>query len=671
MNTQTSAKDQLNPLSFPPETNLWFVLIVLASAGALFTTGNAVAFSLTYSPETGKEGHDIFTVSIGLVFLVLGLLAAFLFARLASSRQIRKREWIPFPPESDFTPTRDALAKMSQYLENVLSTLPNMPKNRVAFLWDGSSRGSDRPSGMAFGFRAQQYVCLREGLFTAFVLEQWDTVNAVLYHELSHIANRDTTKTTFARSIAQIAIFLLLAKIIIECLSGVYLAFSHMLIGLLDGRGLVAIWSGVQLWISMYLQWVVSGIVFLLLIDAALSGFLRAREYYADTRARSWFGFPDPLIQELLKVGDDSVESRDGNAGRSNHGRFFGKVYQIITLPWQLWREKIAPRHPSKQLRADTLQQPWNLFRPSSELAFFIAVMSGLSLFMYSGLSPAVMTLFSFLPFYLGSVLLWIFQILLFAFTMLIPFVGTIGLQIQRASFANRVLELKKSVFPWTGLVKTGVLLGLGLSTGLAFAYNGLAALGEPIRMVVSQLLMLILWSLILALIFIIWVLPMLRQSGQWLAATLTPNPPKGKGVWMITLSAITLLPLLITSFAFFVIFYFRVFVPDIVESMFITLNEAAGNQLTAEQLEQQLILVQGTVVLGFIAAVFIHFAVWAINWLAVKISVHRSRHLSESRLAQDGGMAADVYLPPWAKFPPPVGVPLPPEYEINTATES
>src|SRR5262249_21118864 len=105
-------QSQLNLFAFPSETDVRFLLLVLAAAGATLGLGMDVAHTaLGYvlPPETALSGRYFisFLCAVILVLFVFGL--AWQRAARAAADLIRRKNWQPFPPPSDDAAERDSL----------------------------------------------------------------------------------------------------------------------------------------------------------------------------------------------------------------------------------------------------------------------------------------------------------------------------------------------------------------------------------------------------------------------------------------------------------------------------------------------------------------------------------------------------------------------------------
>lgn len=134
--------------------------------------------------------------------------------------------------------------------------------------------------GVAFGRLGCSYVALSGGLVTQFYTDR-PAFRAVVLHELAHLRNADTDISYFAVAIWQAFVLVALAPFAIGLLA--------TLLRALDDLGLV-----------LNLAW--RAAVLAALVYVTRSAILRTRELYADVRALSWDGAGGALDRVLAQL---------------------------------------------------------------------------------------------------------------------------------------------------------------------------------------------------------------------------------------------------------------------------------------------------------------------------------------------------------------------------------
>lgn len=543
--TVTHERAQLNLFAFPSETDIRFLLLVLAIAGSTMILTVAIA--------------TIFTKSALIQFLC-GLIVTFsLFvvarnhAQKSAINTIEANRWQTFPPMDTDPYLSASHQQMALYIKKTVDNVPELASEKIQFIWDETSKASRLPTGMAFGYSDQQYVCLRQGLHDAFVqFPKTPTFQSVLMHELGHIANRDVSKTIFTTSLGRC--FFPIASIGIL----IFTAYTLWAVGdrLQQGISLTPTQPGIQEIISANIKL----ILLLLIVEIARSSILRVREYYADARARNWLGNTASLTQVLVthakKCSSASSTSRV-------------KQQPQKTVIWhffvQWFRDKIAPLHPTDRQRINRLENPRKMFEPSYELALLAGILSGISLnanTIYFSLLTEISNITGQLN-QLGQIadesnLLIVLTILLFFVLMLLaiaiffgvfiifgllPIVGTVGLQVQQAAFVDR-FQPKQS-----RLLTSQKVIGLSLVLGLSFV---LGCLLSPFVHALSMrsAVASIPWAGVLglaigwAVVFFVWIVSISKLAGNLYLKHIGSSIPHQKRRWLTRLSGVLLFPL-------------------------------------------------------------------------------------------------------------------------------
>ncbi|MCA1994635.1 MAG: M48 family metalloprotease [Coleofasciculus sp. S288] len=292
----------LNPFAFPSETDIRFLLLVLAIAGSTMILTQAVVGIFTKSAFIAVSCALV--VTIGLFITVRNQ------ARQSAAKTIRINRWQSFPPEDTDPPLSASHQRMDRYIQQTVERVPELASEKIQFIWDETSKASKLPTGMAFGFGKQQYVCLRQGLHDAFIqFPKSPTFQSVLMHELGHIANRDVSKTVFTASLGRCFFPIAILSVIVFTVYTLWEVVSRLRRGItLDSAQ-----PGIQEIINTNIKL----ILLLLVVEIARSSILRVREYYADARARNWLGNTIELTQlfseHLGKSSQKPLKSKSKN----------------------------------------------------------------------------------------------------------------------------------------------------------------------------------------------------------------------------------------------------------------------------------------------------------------------------------------------------------------------
>jgi Zn-dependent protease with chaperone function len=304
------------------------------------------------------EGYlPALVAALGVTAGVFGR-ARYLAQRDAQQR-IRDRQWQVFPPPAEGEKGR-SLQAMNHYLKGVLEQLPAVQASQPQFVWDEVNEGSDRPTGIAFGYGQRKYVCLRKGLHSAFLkARQSPLFNAILLHELGHLENQDVDKTILALTLGKT--FFPVALVLLGVLN-LYVVGSVFRKIAIQGS-LQPVLEGLPTILSINLKTV----LLMLLVDILLSSVLRVREYYADARAREWLGQPNPFFEVFA--------TESAQPPKLTSAQQPGWQQNILS-----WYNRLTLKHPAHKQRITALLNPSELSRPSREMALLSGLLSGLVL---------------------------------------------------------------------------------------------------------------------------------------------------------------------------------------------------------------------------------------------------------------------------------------------------
>lgn len=535
----------LNPFAFPSETDIRFLLLVLAIAGSTMILTQAVIGIFTKSA--------LITVSCALIVTISLFAIAHKQARQSAVKTIRKNRWQSFPPK-DADPSLSAShQRMERYIQQTVDRVPELASAKIQFIWDETSKASKLPTGMAFGFGKHQYVCLRQGLHDAFIqFPKSPTFQSVVMHELGHIANRDVSKTIFTTSLGRcffpIAIFSVM----------VFTFYTLLAVGdrLQRGISLDPAQPGIQEIINTNIK-----LIFLLLIvEIARSSILRVREYYADARARNWLGNSTDLTQLLSEhLGKTSQKSLKPKSKKQWYGLAIWGLFKL----W--FRNKIAPLHPTDRQRITRLENSRNFFSPSYEVALLAGFLSGVALnanmSIFNVLSeisnftgrlnqnvqmadePTFLVLLTVFLFFTLSLVFFAIFFAVFVIFGLMPIVGTVGLQIQQAAFADRAQPQQLRLLSLQKLVSLSLVLGLSFILGCLlspFVHALSMRTAEASIPWVGILGLAIGW----AVVFFVWTLSITQLAGRLYSNHIESNIPHQKRRWLTRLSGVLLFPL-------------------------------------------------------------------------------------------------------------------------------
>jgi Zn-dependent protease with chaperone function len=362
MESDTTRVRRLNPFSFPAETNIRFTLLILAVLLlAISTTGASIAgLSLIFSPNTslrnipgllvteeysppsndelknpgsGQEALLKFfreevvvyirILAWPIVFMVITFFIGAIAYYTHPTLLRRKGKLKPLPRDKDALLQGEVLSLAD--LAGI-SPAPIVELNKNRCLWNMQ----------AFGLKGH-YMLGMDGGVQRMLRQTPELIQAMILHELGHIANHDIGRYFFAKAL-RIPAFLL--------------AGTPLIVGVVVNEirnyvlGLSAPLSNISVFVYLY-----TSIEIILLVTILLSIYtdlLRVREYYADWRVVLWG--KEESLSCILK---------------SHMGTKKSKVW-----PPQF--------HPRAQDRLEALQDPSSLFRVTRELPFSVGVLIAL-----------------------------------------------------------------------------------------------------------------------------------------------------------------------------------------------------------------------------------------------------------------------------------------------------
>lgn len=639
--------NSIDPFLFPSETNARYLLLLVAIAGITLILADGVIGSILL-----RQGAlPAFLAALGVTAGVY--LRARQLARRDAQQRIKHHQWQPFPPAATGGKGR-SLQAMHHYLSAVVAQIPDVSTTQPQFVWDEVNEGCDRPTGIAFGYGTDKYVCLRKGLHDAFLkARQSPQFNAVLLHELGHLKNRDVDKTILALKLGK--------------------SFFPVAVVLLGMLNLYVVWSTVErMVIQGSLQPVLDGlpiilginvktIVLIALVDILLSSVLRVREFYADARAREWLGQPNAFF-EVFATEPDSARLAAPSLLR-----------QRLTQGYA----KLTRKHPTHKQRIAALLNPYELYRPSPEVALLSGLLAGLVLnsgvhFLGVGvveLNPLLLAINHFAEglesSYVNLVLLrliligldllfWAVFLAIFALLLglaVVPIVATVGLQLQAAAFSDS--SRQPAAKPFVALPQLALLalmLGLGLVLGCllvpvpkAFSLLGVSPLG------------LVGFVGLWAITFELWILPLVGLAKRVYGNHVGDQRPDRKRRFLTWLSAVALLPSVLTSSMAHVGFSVSAFDPEAIPV------EGLG-----------LILVS-LLVMGFGLQGAVWLVGWGIanqrGWLRQPCCPHCQAHAASQLSPGAACSACGAALSDWMRSPSPITLPSLPAPEPVAAT--
>jgi Zn-dependent protease with chaperone function len=538
---------RLDPLAFPAETDMRFLLLLLAAAGTTFGLADFTVYVFVPYVLADRTYDNLVSALSAFIIVALVFALAHRRAHRAARRLIASEQWTTFPPQSGDPLEQASLDRMRTHIDQLVVHLPAVAVQQPRFYWNATSGDSQTPAGMAFGYRRRPYICLNEGLHTAFLsAPRSDQFHAVLLHELGHIANRDISRTTFSvelgRTFTQVAL-------VLATLAEGYIVF-HLLRRLLSGKADVTDAQGM----GIIVQIAVGAALVIVLIEIIRASILRAREYYADTRARQWLGRAAPLVvvfgsrahaPSTVLVPPSAAVGLVQSAGRPLRTRL---------------RAYLAPLHPSPAQRITTLTNPRAMFAVDLWTTFVAGLLSGLALnanslvlgvllqlgnLAMAQLSRSVNSQLSsgaiqaiFVLFVLASVLTAALVIVLFIVFFLAPLVGTIGVMVQRAVFADQSVDSPGArLLPLRRLALLALLVGTGVVLG-----GNLTPASGVLSLQNRDWLLAPVFVLVWACVVMLWLLPLRWFAERIYRSHVGVQPPtfRRRSLAVLTTLAIT-----------------------------------------------------------------------------------------------------------------------------------
>ena len=211
-----------------------------------------------------------------------------------------------------------------------LCALADLPKPRIAVI------PTDVPNAFATG-RSPKHaaVAVTEGLWRRLEPQE---VEAVLAHELSHVANRDVLIMTLASFFAMLAAFLTRIGLYGGMFGGGYG-------GRRDSNGQ----NGVPVWLIIFVVSVVTYVISWILIRTIS----RYREYAADRGSALMTGAPENLMSALQKIasGITQIPQRDLREVAGMNAFF------IVPTNWRQQVGELFMDHPPLEKRLAALAQ--------------------------------------------------------------------------------------------------------------------------------------------------------------------------------------------------------------------------------------------------------------------------------------------------------------------------
>jgi tetratricopeptide (TPR) repeat protein/Zn-dependent protease with chaperone function len=352
------SKLRLNPFAFPPETNLRFLLLVIAAVMLAISVGQVIPTSLNNigldlnlggaevdTPRAPKDRNyqeeraHTFALSrasvvelalpVGLAIGTLALAAG--IYRTYPARLRRRFKLQPLPEEK-----HPELAGEIRHLAQLagVSPLPSIELGQNPRL----------QSGQAFGFKGAHALRLERGLYRGVLFKSRALFRAVVLHELGHIVNQDVWRSYFAQALWTAVILLVIVPVVTLIFGslvvprlqpllseGTAIDFARLLTRSLPTAVMVLVQVGVML----------------LVVFAIRADLLRIREIYADWRAMQ--GGAGAALARIL--GQEALKER-----------------------LKGWR-KVWRLHPSAKERLLALEEPARLFSVTLWLPLVVGIL--------------------------------------------------------------------------------------------------------------------------------------------------------------------------------------------------------------------------------------------------------------------------------------------------------
>jgi hypothetical protein len=432
---------RLNLLSFPNETNSLFAMLILATL--LLSAFMGRMFPFLFGPESLLVETDsaplwIILPAAMIAFIVVSAIALTLY--VLHPRKIRRKKNIVLIGEQDVKVTES----VREIAKRIGVREPNI---------EMPPKGSGGTGGQVFGFFKPYHIRLDDGL-RSWQKYKRKLFDAIVFHELSHIASGDIWRTYLSESIWKTLTWLL----VIPTLIGVFFFLVRKLI--FPDFSSIPISTTLLTVVFLVFQ-AGFAIGILAILRARL---LRTREYYADWHASNW-GAWDGLRQILEELSEHE---------KTDHR----------TRPLQF--------HPTAKMRLNVLDGNNELMRVSNIVVFLAGVLLGFlfvgSLEVILGTFVLVMApflqfgaaateilplLFSFLIVLIGSLIL--IMVLVVPIAWLLS--GVLGVQVQKQA-AHDLTDGQRGWKAYLRLAIPAFIFVFGIEAGL---------LGAPFSVFVPQ----------------------------------------------------------------------------------------------------------------------------------------------------------------------------------------
>lgn len=334
---------RLNVFAFGSETNALFGMLIITSL--MLTLFLGMAFGLFFGITDSISGIDISTrgleitntylpiicLSTTAVFAVFGMAVIFY---LRHPSEIQRRRKISPLVEKDHD---------IQEHVNELAVQEGIEPPRIQMPTQGL-RGTD---AQAFGIGRSQMIAL-DGGFRILRKTKPDVFNALIHHELAHLANADVGRSYFSAALWISIRWIIVLPFVLSVVGNIIIG---LFLGLYYGDLLERFMGPAQFIFRLFTQF-----GFILAIAALIwARLLRTREFYADWRAVLWGS----------QAGLNTILQEENEKERP-------------TIRFNLWK-----LHPDAKDRTDAIQYPETLLKLSPEFVFLAGLLLS---FMFVGL---------------------------------------------------------------------------------------------------------------------------------------------------------------------------------------------------------------------------------------------------------------------------------------------
>ena len=547
----------LSPFAFPVETDMRFLMLLIAAAGTAFGLANYAVYVVLQLLLIADDTAKLISICGAFVIVLLLFGLAHHRAKHAAHALVAHEQWAAFPPLGGTALEQASLRRMSTHVEQLLKSLPDVAMQRLHFYWNDCSADREASAGVAFGYRGTHYLCLNEGLHADFLAApHTKRFHSVLLHELGHIANRDVSRTTFSIQLGytftQFA--LVLATITIGFL--IFNISRRFMSGTSDQTALTVL--------GIIIQTALGAALVIALIEIIRASVLRVREYYADARASQWLGSAAALI-DIFARQSASFSERPARASAAAPSIVPQRVLQSQPSFRRYLRDYLAPLHPSHKRRIDALTSPSLLFEVDLSTAFISSLLIGLALSANSLVFNLPLQLGSFATNWLAehmteqmgrtawyaiyalalliTALGYIGFVVLFILFCLVPLIGTIGVMVQRAAFVDHTGQRQGTLLPLRRLVLLALLMGSGVMLGGTLTpVSGVLSIQHRDWIFVPAFVSM--WSIVM----FIWLLPLRWLAGRAYHSHVGPKPPTLRRRCVAVLAALAVTPMLLFS---------------------------------------------------------------------------------------------------------------------------